>query len=1007
MKPTVPDDGSIQQQIGSAYDVVKSVADNLPAIITASTIVEEAQESVAEITEQIELATIAVNNANQVVATIEVIKNDTIAAKNLTEGYKNTALSASASAESAKNTVVPLAADFQSKWPTFISSYNDINYKYGQITVMHDDVDADRIAAENARNKAELWANNAVDAAVETGKFSAKHWATKASGFNSLAQGYANTATTKATEASQSASAASNSVTLAAGHVTTANQKAAEASNSATVALGHKDLAFTYKEEAKAFRDQASAIVGENYVLKSTTINGLPLTSNIVLNAGHVNAQPVDADLTSIAGLTGTLGLLRKTAANTWILDTATYLTSVPAQSWASITGKPTTVDGYNISDAAKANGVNATGIWPITANSSLSCVKIAQTPDTGGTNSTKFCKFLTVVIDVRYNEYTGLVNLLMGGSGAASASNEFLTLRVKQQEAFGSNPGIDCQSSVISTPYGNTVIGYTIVQNTPITIVEFYIQINNGWTGSEFVILHERISGGTTSRTWHNLGAFADTVPNFVAGTRNYLVKTSDVTNKVFWSSLRDIDPTINALANTSTAANKLIYFTGTDTTATTDLTSFGRSLIDDADAAAARTTLGLGSAATLASSAFQASDATLTAMAGITTAADRYIFFTGADVAAAGTITSFGRSLIDDATASDARTTLGLGDASVRNVMTSLTDTTTVDALMPRGAFGLGGSTTQDVDCDTITHGGLYRATAGTRPAPYSTSSWHIIDIHRSATTTAQLAICDTARTNVQAMSFRTRTDSQPYSDWSHVYHSGNLKIMTSLTDTTTLNALMPRGAFGIGSTIPPTHTVPLNDLIVRGTYNVTGGTTDWPFGSSGGTITVDSHGANSFITQTANSAATNVKSVRFKGATTWSRWFTEYSQANILGTVSQTAGVPTGAIIQRGLNFNGEYVAFADGTQICWHKTDDTAAPNKASGNVFKTDEYYWYYPVDFSNDGVSFTASPNDVSQSVWAGTSVSLKNKAACTGFSTQSTPYLMGFSLMVIGRWYN
>lgn len=33
MKPTVPDDGALQQQIGTAYDVVKSVADNLPEIL--------------------------------------------------------------------------------------------------------------------------------------------------------------------------------------------------------------------------------------------------------------------------------------------------------------------------------------------------------------------------------------------------------------------------------------------------------------------------------------------------------------------------------------------------------------------------------------------------------------------------------------------------------------------------------------------------------------------------------------------------------------------------------------------------------------------------------------------------------------------------------------------------------------------------------------------------------------------------------------------------------------
>jgi hypothetical protein len=46
------------------------------------------------------------------------------------------------------------------------------------------------------------------------------------------------------------------------------------------------------------------------------------------------------------------------------------------------------------------------------------------------------------------------------------------------------------------------------------------------------------------------------------------------------------------------------------------------------------------------------------------------------------------------------------------------------------------------------------------------------------------------------------------------------------------------------------------------------------------------------------------------------------TLYRPGNILGTVSQTAGVPTGAIIQRGTGANGEFVRYADGTQICTH-------------------------------------------------------------------------------------
>ena len=63
-------------------------------------------------------------------------------------------------------------------------------------------------------------------------------------------------------------------------------------------------------------------------------------------------------------------------------------------------------------------------------------------------------------------------------------------------------------------------------------------------------------------------------------------------------------------------------------------------------------------------------------------------------------------------------------------------------------------------------------------------------------------------------------------------------------------------------------------------------------------------------------------------------------------LLGTVSQSGGVPTGAIIERGSNVNGEYVRFADGTQICTTTVDFPAAAISTQIDIVKP------HPASFS-------------------------------------------------------
>ena len=123
------------------------------------------------------------------------------------------------------------------------------------------------------------------------------------------------------------------------------------------------------------------------------------------------------------------------------------------------------------------------------------------------------------------------------------------------------------------------------------------------------------------------------------------------------FDSSTVTFTTALDAIKNLTPAVDKLAYYTGATTAALTDLSSFGRTLIDDANASAARTTLGV-----VIGTDVQAQDAELAAIAGLTSAADKLPYFTGSGTAALADFSSFGRSLVDDASASAARTTLGV---------------------------------------------------------------------------------------------------------------------------------------------------------------------------------------------------------------------------------------------------------------------------------------------------------------------------------------------------------
>lgn len=168
-----------------------------------------------------------------------------------------------------------------------------------------------------------------------------------------------------------------------------------------------------------------------------------------------------------------------------------------------------------------------------------------------------------------------------------------------------------------------------------------------------------------------------------------------------------------LDTLSTVTAGANALPYFTGTNTATTTLLTSFGRSLIDDADATAGRATLGLGNSSTL----------NIGTTSGTVAAGD--------DSRIVNALQK-GNNLSDLVSVPTARSNLGLGTSAVLDVTTSSVDST-ANRLTKTGDFGIGGSAVVIAETalnDNDRPGGLYyviASSAGILPTDINSYLFH----------------------------------------------------------------------------------------------------------------------------------------------------------------------------------------------------------------------------------------------------------------------------------------
>jgi hypothetical protein len=111
-------------------------------------------------------------------------------------------------------------------------------------------------------------------------------------------------------------------------------------------------------------------------------------------------------------------------------------------------------------------------------------------------------------------------------------------------------------------------------------------------------------------------------------------------------------------------------------------------------------------------------------------------------------------------------------------------------------------------------------------------------------------------------------------------------------------------------------------------------------------------------------------------------------------LVGTTSESAGVPTGAAFQTASNANGRFLRLADGTQICWH----TIATGTGASST-------WTFPAAFSGSDRVVTTTVRGTAVAV--GWTESLSNTSVgVSAFDLTGSRVVRSVDLVAVGRWF-
>lgn len=258
-------------------------------------------------------------------------------------------------------------------------------------------------------------------------------------------------------------------------------------------------------------------------------ITSSALTPYLTSATAATTYQPLDGDLTAIAALAGTSGIVRKTAADTYTLDTATYLTGITS-------GQVTTALGFTPYDASNpagyttntgtvtsvggtgtVNGITLTGTvtasGSLTLGGTLSGVNLTtQVTGTlpvanGGTGATTLTGYikgsgtaaLTASAAIPVADVTGAAPLASPTfTGTVTTATADLLGSVRQNIVAVAASEVDCSTGNYFIKTASGALTWTVTNVPASRAYSFLLELTNGGTGAQTWFSGIKWPGGT-----------------------------------------------------------------------------------------------------------------------------------------------------------------------------------------------------------------------------------------------------------------------------------------------------------------------------------------------------------------------------------------------------------------------------------------------------------------------------------------------------------------------------